>query len=91
VNWNAELIWKMRMELAFQWGLVEDEIPDVFRTLLPAVNAQLLYLKSFIQGQFMSFLRRLEDNTNPGQRKGSLTRYLKESISGFKIMNTNPG
>lgn len=79
------------MELAYQWDLVEDEIPDVFRTLLPAFNAQLLYFKSFIQGQFMNSLRRLEDNTNPGQRKGSLTRYLRELISGFKILNTNPG
>ena len=79
------------MELAYQWGLVEDEIPDVFRTLLSAVNAQLLYLKSLIQGQFMNFPRRLEEGTNPGQRKGSLTRYLKESTSGFKILNTNRG
>ncbi len=79
------------MELEFQWGLVEDEIADVFGTLLPAVNAQLLYLKSFIQGRFMNFPQRLEDITNPRQRKGSLARYREESILEFKISNTGPG
>ena len=91
MDWNAELIWKMRMELAYQWDLVEDEIKDVFQTLLPTVNAQLQYLKSLIQGQYMKFPRNLEDSTNLGQRKGSHTHYLKELISGFKILSTNPG
>ena len=79
------------MELAYQWDLVEDEISDVFRTLLPAVNAQLLLLKSLIEGQFMELPRKLEESTDPGQRSGSLTRCLTESISGFKILSTYPG
>lgn len=51
VNWNAELIWKMRSELAFQWGLVEDEIPIVFEKLLHSIRASFLDLQSHLRGK----------------------------------------
>jgi hypothetical protein len=51
VDWNAELIWKMRMELDYQWEILEDEIPDVFQKLLGVVKAPLLFLESLIQGK----------------------------------------
>ncbi|KAN0095627.1 hypothetical protein V8E51_016338 [Hyaloscypha variabilis] len=51
VNWNSELIWKMRMELAFQWGLVEDEIPIVFEKLLQSIRACFLNLQSRLREQ----------------------------------------
>jgi hypothetical protein len=33
VNWNSEIIWKMRTELDFQWDLLEEEIPKVLTAL----------------------------------------------------------
>ncbi|KAF2183055.1 hypothetical protein K469DRAFT_584335 [Zopfia rhizophila CBS 207.26] len=38
VNWNSEIIWKMRAELAYQWELVEDEIPEMFKSVEEAVD-----------------------------------------------------
>jgi hypothetical protein len=54
VNWNAELIWKMRMELAYQWDLLEDDIPIFFTDLLQSVKRQLLDLKSHLRGKLNS-------------------------------------
>lgn len=33
-NWNAKIIWKMRMELENQWDLVEEEVGDQFEVFL---------------------------------------------------------
>jgi hypothetical protein len=90
VDWNAELIWKMRMELAFQWELVEDEIPDVFRNLLGVIKAPLLFLESLIQGQSMKSLGKMDYSTDFSQSTRYRTPYLKESISGFKISSISP-
>ncbi|KFZ06243.1 hypothetical protein V501_07587 [Pseudogymnoascus sp. VKM F-4519 (FW-2642)] len=46
VNWNAELIWKMRMEMAFQWETLEEDIPTLFKDLLQSAKAPLLALQS---------------------------------------------
>ncbi|KAH6656869.1 hypothetical protein BKA67DRAFT_553428 [Truncatella angustata] len=48
-DWNAKLLWKMRMELEFQWDIVEDEIPAVFESLIDTVKSELEYLKDQIQ------------------------------------------
>jgi hypothetical protein len=53
VNWNAELVWKMRSELEYQWDLVEDEIPIVFRGLVQATKAPLEFLESLIRSESM--------------------------------------
>jgi hypothetical protein len=65
VNWNAELIWKMRTELAYQWDLLEDEIPIVFEKLLQSIKRPLLNLKSFIRGKSGKAPQNLEGITNP--------------------------
>ncbi|RYP02574.1 hypothetical protein DL764_005748 [Monosporascus ibericus] len=44
-DWNAKIIWKMRMELDYQWDLVEEEIPSLFESLLDTVKSELGYLK----------------------------------------------
>ncbi|KAH8688415.1 hypothetical protein BGZ61DRAFT_353751 [Ilyonectria robusta] len=49
-DWNAKIIWKMRMELEYQWDLVEDEVPEVFSVLLDATKSLLERLKMTIQG-----------------------------------------
>ncbi|RGP63207.1 hypothetical protein FSPOR_8789 [Fusarium sporotrichioides] len=45
-NWNAKIIWKMRMELEGQWDLVEEEVSDVFAALLNGVKSRLESFKS---------------------------------------------
>jgi len=47
-DWNRQIIWKMRSDLAFQWGLVEDEVTDVFSPLLVGVRTALLDLKQVV-------------------------------------------
>ncbi|KAH7193897.1 uncharacterized protein B0J16DRAFT_395906 [Fusarium flagelliforme] len=48
-NWNAKIIWKMRMELEGQWDLVEEEVSDVFTQLLEATKKRLDSLKSSLR------------------------------------------
>jgi hypothetical protein len=50
-DWNAKILWKMRMELEYQWDLVEDEIPVVFDTLLDRVKTELNYLKDQLKSK----------------------------------------
>jgi hypothetical protein len=59
VNWNADLIWKMRMEMAFQWETLEEDIPTLFKDLLQSAKAPLLALQSEMRGTLVeiSFLR----------------------------------
>lgn len=47
-DWNRQIIWKMRSDLAFQWGLVEDEVADVFTPLLEAVQRILSNMKQVV-------------------------------------------
>lgn len=49
VNWNQELIWKMRSELEYQWDILEDEVPRVFDELLETLRMGLEDLKSHIK------------------------------------------
>ncbi|KAG8670948.1 hypothetical protein FPOAC1_004183 [Fusarium poae] len=37
-NWNAKILWKMRMELEGQWDLVEDEVSEAFEAISDRVN-----------------------------------------------------
>ncbi|KAH6678502.1 hypothetical protein B0J14DRAFT_582898 [Halenospora varia] len=55
VNWNSRLIWKMRMELAYQWTLLEEEIPTVFEELLQSISICLLNLQSHLREQGFAF------------------------------------
>lgn len=52
-NWNAKIIWKMRMELEGQWDLVEEEVSDVFAALFNGVKSLLHSFKSSLQGKFV--------------------------------------
>ena len=45
VNWNQELIWKMRSELDYPWDIIEEDCPQVFEELLQALESML---KQFI-------------------------------------------
>lgn len=51
MDWNAKIIWKMRMELAFQWDLVEEEASDAFERLRETVITQLEDLKDTVEGK----------------------------------------
>ncbi|GAB1312304.1 Dynamin N-terminal domain-containing protein [Madurella fahalii] len=48
VDWNAQIVWKMRTELDFQWDIVEEEVDAVFNELLAAVEEQFNGLKTAI-------------------------------------------
>jgi len=48
VNWNQELIWKMRSELDYQWDILEEEVPRIFDELLETLREGLKNLKSHI-------------------------------------------
>lgn len=69
-DWNAKIIWKMRMELEYQWDLVEDEVPEVFSVLLDATKSLLERLKMTIQGMF----------TTPGYRFNEIINNVLASI-----------
>ncbi|KAM0272239.1 hypothetical protein ACHAQH_008760 [Verticillium albo-atrum] len=45
IDWNSQIIWKMRMELAFQWEIVEEEVPAVFAKLTEDLSKELTWLK----------------------------------------------
>lgn len=51
VNWNKEIIWKMRTELALQWEMVEEDMPKLFKSIEEAVD------KSF--GEIQATMRSL--------------------------------
>lgn len=44
-NWNAKIIWKMRLELESQWDLVEEEVSDGFSAMLDTAKSLLVALK----------------------------------------------
>jgi hypothetical protein len=48
VNWNQELLWKMRTELDFQWEVAEDELGRIFSELQETLASHLRMLKSHI-------------------------------------------
>lgn len=50
-DWNAKILWKTRMELEYQWDLVEDEIPLVFDRLLDKAKIELAYLKDQLKSE----------------------------------------
>lgn len=52
VNWNADLIWKMRMELDFQWNLLEEEIPTVFKAILESITDSFGQLQRNLRGEY---------------------------------------
>ncbi|CAG2005293.1 unnamed protein product [Fusarium graminearum] len=54
-NWNAKIIWKMRMELEGQWDLVEEEVSDVFAALLDGVKSRLESFKSSLYDSLPQF------------------------------------
>jgi hypothetical protein len=51
-NWNAELAWKMRMELQFQWDVLEDDIPRLGERLVATIGGEIRSLKDICQGEF---------------------------------------
>ncbi len=51
MDWNANIIWKMRTELEFQWELVQEEIPTLFGGLLTEVKSLLAGVKETLLGK----------------------------------------
>lgn len=38
-DWNANIIWKMRVELEYQWDIIEEDVPGLFSALSSEVGA----------------------------------------------------
>jgi hypothetical protein len=51
VDWNAELIWKMRAELEYQWDLVEDEVPTVCSDFSSKTTSALENLRAAVSSK----------------------------------------
>lgn len=64
MNWNAEFLWKMRMELAFQWDMLEDEVQAVFDKLLGTVRWELLHMKALFSRKSGKILQDVKHVTN---------------------------
>jgi hypothetical protein len=45
VDWNAQIIQKMRMEVAFEWDILEEEIPTLFGKLTKDVCTEFTWFK----------------------------------------------
>jgi hypothetical protein len=56
VNWNAELIWKMKAEQAFNWDVLEDQIPEIFEALSSDIVGSLRQFGLLVNGEFYSLL-----------------------------------
>ncbi|RYP61155.1 hypothetical protein DL769_007837 [Monosporascus sp. CRB-8-3] len=82
-DWNAKIIWKMRMELDYQWDLVEDEIPSLFESLLDTIKSELGYLKDQIGSK--SALERTQIESSPSlyaadSARSDVSKALNEGI-----------
>lgn len=51
VNWNAELIGKMRTEMGFRWEALKQKLPTLFADLLQNIKVPLLKLQSEMRGK----------------------------------------
>ncbi|CAD6449084.1 391a815d-1b9c-4314-ad35-de3c751e332e [Sclerotinia trifoliorum] len=51
VNWNAEMIERMRIDLKSKWALLEEKITTSMKSLLEEVNNQLRGLRACIEEQ----------------------------------------
>lgn len=49
-DWNADIIWKMRTELAWQWDILVDDVPDAFQHLLHKVDRLVASLQEVLAG-----------------------------------------
>ncbi|KAL2399997.1 hypothetical protein ABEF93_004121 [Exophiala dermatitidis] len=61
IDWNAELIWKSRTELDFQWSLLlEDCIPEAFEKLSEKIKGHTQRLTKSVEGDVPVFAHSLD-------------------------------
>ncbi|KAL2430402.1 hypothetical protein ABEF95_006730 [Exophiala dermatitidis] len=61
IDWNAELIWKSRTELDFQWSLLlEDCIPEAFQKLSEKIKGHTQHLTKSVKGDVPVFAHSLD-------------------------------
>jgi hypothetical protein len=71
VNWNQDLIWKMKSELDFQWELVEEEVTRVLDELLESLRAKVTDIQASLEGMSSYFYARLTRYQNWGRHPGA--------------------
>ncbi|KAH8703638.1 hypothetical protein BGW36DRAFT_287095 [Talaromyces proteolyticus] len=81
VNWNGELNWKMRSELAYQWELFEDDIVNEFKDLLACLKGNLKDLESYLEDFDASLVAAANFRTQDIQyRCGLIQREFQRDI-----------
>jgi len=93
VNWNRELIWKMRMELEDPWDSLEDAIPTTFQNLLDSVQENFRDLKSLPkdQGFTSMMINSIESRIDDIEYKfGLVRRDFAREIRLNRIMASEP-
>ncbi|KAJ5639534.1 uncharacterized protein N7484_007396 [Penicillium longicatenatum] len=83
IDWNSELIWKMRMELDLQWDLFEEEIPLMFEKLGSSTLKWLQCLKVHLEEHgFSSTMVRSIDHRAEAVKNGleKLKQYLESKV-----------
>ena len=54
----------MKIELEYQWDLLEEEVSTIFEELLQSIKDELLGLKSLMNGNMIILKDTLPTNTN---------------------------
>jgi ABC-type dipeptide/oligopeptide/nickel transport system ATPase component len=83
-NWNADFIWKMKVELDGQWDTVEEEAPVLFDNLEADISKLSQHIVDIIEGDDM--MAKLSPNLIPaiGHRSKCLSDTL-ESVNKKKL------
>ncbi|KAF2104448.1 hypothetical protein NA57DRAFT_70653 [Rhizodiscina lignyota] len=86
VNWNNELIWKMRTELAFQWDMVEEEIPQLFNDVGDIVREGLDEIRASLISH--KAVPTLSDSVSPrfDHFNYRAQRAQREVLQAFKLI-----
>jgi hypothetical protein len=71
VNWNQDLIWKMKSELELQWELVEEEVTRVLDELLEDLKTKVTDLQTSLEGMCPYFHIRLTLNQEWGNHQSA--------------------
>jgi len=90
-DWNAKILWKMRMELAYQWDLVEEEVSEVFEQLGKSVTTQLKDIKGRVEGMLATSLPSRIVWLTPRARVSCLGGFgLQLSRGGDRVRDHGP-
>ncbi|KAI7973128.1 hypothetical protein EIK77_004405 [Talaromyces pinophilus] len=89
VNWNGELIWKMRSELAIEWDIFEQEIPIIFKDLLRRLKKCLEEMGTYLGSQLNSVL--LNKNLSGMLEPHEVSYIVREMLPTYRAASEISG